>query len=72
MAKASVPPQASPPYLPLTSYPPRKSSAPLRLKESLAQALASRSGGAIPEFDTDTPAERTLRVLDQLMHGEQV
>ena len=56
---------------PHTYYPPL-SFPPHRLKESLAQALASRSGEAIPEFDTDTPAERTLRVLDQLMHGEQV
>ena len=43
-----------------------------RLKESLAVALAARSGGEAPDFSTYTPAEKTLRVLETVMHGEQV
>ena len=43
-----------------------------RLKESLAEALAARSEHSIPEFDTGTPAEKTLKLLDRLMHGETV
>ena len=41
-----------------------------RLKASLSQALAARTD--IPAFDTDTPAEKTLKMLDKLMHSEEV
>ena len=43
-----------------------------RLKASLAEALSSRDGRSFPTFDMDTPAERTLGILDKIMHGESV
>ena len=41
-----------------------------RLKDSLAHALAKRD--EIPAFDTDTPADKTLKLLERMMHGEDV
>ena len=43
-----------------------------RLKESLQEALATRLDETVPDFGSDTPAAKTLKLLDTLMHGEQV
>ena len=45
----------------------------LRLKESLAEALAVRdeARGHVT-FDAEGPADKTLRVLENIMHGDEV
>ena len=44
-----------------------------RLKESLAEALSSREGHVeAPCFDSNTPAEATIKILESLLHGDQV
>ena len=43
-----------------------------RLKASLASALKQMDGGRAHSFDTDTPAEKTLKVLKALMYGDNV
>lgn len=43
-----------------------------RLKKSLTEALSQRSTGPTQPFDTDTPADKTMKLLTAILHGEQV
>ena len=65
-----APPQPCVSLRPLPHCPAHTSPSPVRLKASLSQALAARTD--IPAFDTDTPAEKTLKMLEKLMHSEEV
>ena len=44
----------------------------LRLAESLAEALASRSGYSQHSIDMDTPADKALKIIDKILNGEMV
>ncbi len=55
----------------------RRARRPRRLKESLAQALASRdgllqAGRQAVSIDTDSPADKAIKLLNKVLEGQEV
>lgn len=43
-----------------------------RLQAQLEEALSQRDQGHKPAIDIDTPADKTLKLLDKIMRGQEV
>ncbi|GAX73385.1 hypothetical protein CEUSTIGMA_g838.t1 [Chlamydomonas eustigma] len=50
----------------------RSSQSMLKLRQSLEHALSIRQGHVNTTFDVDSPAEKTIKLLKKLMHGDEV